>query len=261
MEGRATFDTIAELYDRIRPSYPEALFDDLLRLTGLSRGAGALEIGCGTGQATRSLAKRGLRISCLELGAQLAKHAARNLSSYPNVSVRQGDFETVTVSGTFDLIFSATAFHWLSQEARYTKTAHLLKQGGFLAPFWNVHVFTPESGGFFEEVQEVYLKVTPEQAKTYKGLPHDLGKPRHQELGGMPASGLFTKPELRSYPWTASYSAAEYLDLLNTYSDHRSLPEDTRAQLFESIANLIEEKYGGNVVKGYLSVLYVGKKL
>src|SRR3712207_5907464 len=80
---RATFDGAALLYDRVRPGYPEELFDDVVARTGLPRGGRVLEIGCGTGQATVPLARRGYCVLCVELGENLAAVARRNLASYP----------------------------------------------------------------------------------------------------------------------------------------------------------------------------------
>ncbi|HYX84607.1 MAG TPA: methyltransferase domain-containing protein, partial [Gaiellales bacterium] len=65
---RTTFDSAADIYDRARPEYPEALFDELMRLSGLAAGDRVLEVGCGTGIATRPLVDRGLRVTCVELG-------------------------------------------------------------------------------------------------------------------------------------------------------------------------------------------------
>ena len=69
---RQTFDAAAARYDRVRPDYPEALFDDLVALTGLTPGDHLIEVGCATGKATRPLARRGFRITCVELGPELA---------------------------------------------------------------------------------------------------------------------------------------------------------------------------------------------
>src|SRR5208282_5991855 len=86
---RQTFDRAAGIYDRVRPEYPEALFDDLITLTGLTPGDDLLEVGCATGKATRPLARRGFRITCVELGPELAAAARRNLTGWP-VEVVQG---------------------------------------------------------------------------------------------------------------------------------------------------------------------------
>ena len=81
MALRGTFDEAPELYDRVRPGYPEEAFEDLATLARLRPGSRVLEIGCGTGQATVPLAARGFEVVAVELGAGLAKVARRNLAS------------------------------------------------------------------------------------------------------------------------------------------------------------------------------------
>jgi SAM-dependent methyltransferase len=90
---RAIFDEAAELYDRARPGYPAALFDDLAELTPLRPGSRVLEIGPGTGQATLPLAERGYQVVAVELGADLAAVARRKLAGFPNVEVVTAAFE------------------------------------------------------------------------------------------------------------------------------------------------------------------------
>ena len=89
---RETFDQAAEIYQRVRPDYPEALFDDLIALAGLAPGDRLLEVGCATGKATLPLARRGFRITCVELGGELAAVARRNLAGF-DVEVVEGRFE------------------------------------------------------------------------------------------------------------------------------------------------------------------------
>ncbi len=111
---RRTFDGAALIYDEVRSGYPEELFDDVVALSGIPPCGCVLEIGCGTGQATVPLARRGYRVLCVELGENLAAVARRNLASYPQVEVWTGDFETYPLQeGALDLAVSATAFHWL----------------------------------------------------------------------------------------------------------------------------------------------------
>src|SRR5690348_8212499 len=107
---RQNFDAGALFYDAARPGYPPALFDDLVALAGLPPGGRILEIGCGTGQATVPLARRGYRILAVELGAQLAAVARRNLAAYPRAEVVVGDFETWPIEAeAFDLAIAATS--------------------------------------------------------------------------------------------------------------------------------------------------------
>src|SRR5215472_6180709 len=91
---RRTFDQVAPLYDRARPDYPEQLFDDLFALANLGPGARVLEIGCGTGKASLSLARRGCELHCVESGAKLAAIARFNLAQFPLVEVATALFET-----------------------------------------------------------------------------------------------------------------------------------------------------------------------
>src|SRR5580693_9188175 len=114
MRLRTTFDSVPELYQKARPNYPDELFDDLIQSTELPSGARLLEIGPGTGQATISLAKRGYDITAIELNEGMAKVARRELSDYKNVQVITGSFEeTEFPAGSFDLIYAASAFHWV----------------------------------------------------------------------------------------------------------------------------------------------------
>src|SRR5262245_14440155 len=77
---RATFDSTAELYDAARPEYPPRLFADLIALASLEPGDRLLEIGCGTGKASRPLLEAGFTVVCVELGEALARRARRNLA-------------------------------------------------------------------------------------------------------------------------------------------------------------------------------------
>lgn len=56
---RRSFDEDPAAYDASRPVPPAQVFDDLVALAGLSPGDRILEIGPGTGQATRPLLERG----------------------------------------------------------------------------------------------------------------------------------------------------------------------------------------------------------
>jgi ubiquinone/menaquinone biosynthesis C-methylase UbiE len=131
---RATFDQVAPLYDEARPTYPEELFDEVVSLSGVPTDGRILEIGCGTGQATVPLARRGYRILCVELGENLAAAARRKLAAYPHVEVLTGAFENwPSEQNAFDLAVSAEAFHWLDQTSAYRKISRTLRPGGAIA--------------------------------------------------------------------------------------------------------------------------------
>jgi SAM-dependent methyltransferase len=257
---RTTFDEAASLYDEVRPGYPEDLFDDIVSLSRIPAGGRILEIGCGTGQATVPLARRGYRIQCIELGENMAAVARRNLKRYPNAEVRTGAFEeSFLQEGAFDLAVSATAFHWLDPAVAYPKAARALRDGGSLALIWNVHVHSDASEGFFEAAQRIYEREAPEiWDHKYGGPPSSDEVP--DRTGEIESSGLFEAVTRRNYRWDEMYDAEGYLRVLNTYSGHRSLNDDTRERLFCGIADLIDNRFDGRIVKGYLTTLYVAKR-
>jgi SAM-dependent methyltransferase len=257
---RTTFDEAASLYDEVRPGYPDQLFDDIISLSGIPAGGRILEIGCGTGQATLPFARRGYRILCVELGENMAAVARRKLEGYPQAQVRTGAFEESSLQEeAFDLAISATAFHWLDPAVAYSKVASALRDGGPLALFWNVHVHSDASEGFFETTQGIYAREAREiWDHSYDGPPRPEEVPdRTEEIED---SGVFGAVTRRNYRWDETYDAEDYIRVLSTYSGHRSLDDASREGLFRSISSLIEEEYDGGIVKGYLTTLYVAKK-
>jgi SAM-dependent methyltransferase len=237
---RTTFDEAASLYDEVRPGYPVELFDDVVSLSRIPAGGRILEIGCGTGQATVPLARRGYRILCVELGENMVAVARRNLEGYPQTEVQTGTFQAWHLQeAAFDLAVSATAFHWLDPEVAYPKVARALHPQGALALFWNVHVHTDAAGGFFEEAQKAYEREAPEIVgpDDYNGppLPEEVPS-RTPEIEG---PGLFKVSTTRQYRWDEPYDATGYLRVLNTYSGHRSLSNDARERLFRGIVDLM----------------------
>jgi len=257
---REVFDGDALLYDAARPGYPDALFDDLAALAGLPSGGRVLEIGCGTGQATVPLARRGYRIVAVELGAHLAAVARRNLATYPNATVVVGDFEGWPAEdGAFDLVTAATAFHWVDPAVRYAKAARLLRPGGALAPFDTRHVKVERDGGFFQVAEEVYRRVVPAWMATYKGLPRPE-EVADDEADRIAASGLFGPVTTPRYVWEVEHDAASFVRLLGTLSDFRALEPTTRERLLDGLAELVEAQPGGRITKGYLTMLRVARR-
>ena len=255
---RATFEEVPDLYDRARPSYPAQVFDDLAALAQLPARARLVEIGCGTGQATVPLAERGYRITCVELGEQLAAVARLKLSAYSTVEVVNADFETwMPPAGEFDAVVAFTAFHWIEPERRYERSASLLRLGGALAVVGTKHVLTEDGDRFFADVQEDYLAATGETDSSPPPHPDfvpDLGDEIH-------ASGLFRNVAVRRYVWDVTSTADEYIAVLDTYSGHRALDVTARERLYGRIRRRIEARPEGTVRKTYLATLNVAQRV
>jgi SAM-dependent methyltransferase len=256
---RSTFDEAAELYDRARPGYPTALLDDLVELAGIGPGSRVLEIGPGTGQATVPLAERGCRIVAVELGPQLAAVTRRNLASFPAVEVVTAAFEDWPLPPEpFDLVLSATAFHWIDPAVRVRKAADALRPGGSLATIATHHV----AGGdeqFFVQAQACYERWDPETPPGGVPLPAAAGIPSSSDE--LDRSQRFGPAEFRRYEWELDYTTSSYLDLLTTYSGHRALGPQARSGLLDCIARLIDTAHGGRITKRYLTELRIAQAL
>jgi len=255
---RTMFEEVPELYDLARPIYPAQVFDDLVSLTGLARGARLVEIGCGTGQATLPLAERGFEIVCVELGEQLAGATRRKLTAFPNVEIVNAPFETWDpTEGGFDAVVAFTAFHWINPEVKFAKAARLLRDGGALAVVTTQHV-SPDGGDpFWADVQEDYDTIVPSDDNRPPPRPDDVG-----DLGGeIEASGCFRNVAVRRYLWDVSYTADDYISVLDTYSGHRALHHETRQRLYERIHRRIEARPERQVRKTYLAILNVATAL
>ncbi|MAT95582.1 MAG: hypothetical protein CL608_00320 [Anaerolineaceae bacterium] len=249
-----SFDSVADLYETYRPSYPAELIDDVVTLSGIQANGEIIEVGSGTGKATRLYARRGFSILCLEPGQNLIEVAKAQLSDYPQVRFERSRFEEWEANQRkFDLLISAQAFHWVPQEVRFVKAASVLKSQGYIALFWNMYPGMDGAIGY--ELDVVYRKHAPELIKE-SVPPEQLIQERTASLKAKPE---FENVVVRTYPWAAQYETEAYLGLLNTYSDHLRLPEQRRLALFEAIAELIE-KHGGLIEKPYLAVLYMARR-
>lgn len=252
---REIFDEDAELYDRARPGYPEKMFVDLAG-AGVPPGAHILEIACGTGQATKSLAARGYRIDAVELGPSMAAVARRNLNRFPHVTVHTAEFERWPLpADPFDVVFCATAFHWLDPAVRMVKSADALRPGGILATVATHHV-AGGSSAFFVEVQNCYERFDPD---TPPGLRPSAAADIATDPIDAVASDRFAAPTFHRYEWEQAYSTATYLDLLMTYSGMRALPVDARTGLLTCIGSLIDRR-GGRIIKRYLTELRLARR-
>jgi len=257
---RETFGAVAERYDRARPGYPEQTVDDLVALAGLAAGAQVLEIGCGTGQLTVPLARRGLAVTAVELSPALAAVARRKLAlvtrppELPEPVVDVGAFEDWSAQGrSFDLVVSATAFHWIDPAVRVPKSVSLLAPGGSLAVISTEHVGGADD--FFQLAQDCYVRWDPDVTEPEQMQPPTSLPTASPELDGSPLLGPV---QLRRYVWDATYSTASYLELLLTYSGHLALPDAAREGLLGCLADLIERR-GGSVTKTYLTELRVAR--
>ena len=255
---RQTFDQAADSYDRVRPDYPDELFDDLVALTGVTPGDHLLEVGCATGKATRPLARRGFRITCVELGAGLAAIARVNLAGFP-VEVIQDAFEQWEPTEPASLVYAATAWHWIDPAVRYQRAWRALCPGGYLAIWGAGHVFADGGDPFFLEIQDVYDEIG-------EGLPPGVPWPsprageQPDDWAEIEATGLFEVTAIRRYDWERVYDVEEYIELLNTFSGHLAMADWKRQRLYTEIRRRLAMRPGHSVRRHWGAALQVARR-
>jgi SAM-dependent methyltransferase len=275
LRRRASFNADARSYDAARPDYPEALFDDLITLSGVPVGGSVLEIGSGTGKATLPLARRGFSILGIELGEQMAALARQKLAAYPQVRIEVGAFEEWPLPETaFNLAVSASAWHWIDPAIGYRKVAQALKPTGMLALMWSSQRRAnsrashndPYAGrhtleeyeAFTHALEDVVRTVAPELAHGRAERPNAGTRP-FERADVLEASGYFKAPAVRTYTWEMRYTTASYLRLLDSYSSYRVLDPVLHEQLFAALGDLIERRFGGTVVRPWRAELFLAK--
>jgi SAM-dependent methyltransferase len=254
---KRTFDEVARLYNEIRPRYPDALFEKLIEGAGLQPRSTLLEIGPGTGQATRPLAKKGFEITAIELGAGLADVARYELKDHKNVHIITGAFEEIILpERSFDLVYAATSFHWIEPSVRFVKIHDLLKDGGHLAIIHTHHISDEKGDVFFNASQTIYDK--------YEFTDKDKKPefPRHKDLKPTEIDeSLFQLKHFQSFPVVITYSAKQFVKLLNTYSNHLAASQQVQQAFYGEIEALINDRFQGSVDKHFSMSLTIAEKI
>jgi SAM-dependent methyltransferase len=259
-EQRMVFGEVAELYDSVRAGYPDALVDDVISFTGADGpDLRAVEVGAGTGKATVSFAARGLEIVAIEPSPDMAAVARRNCAQFPGVRIEETSFEDwAAPAGAFGLVYSAQAWHWVTPEVRDQKAAQALAPGGALAMFW--HRVRWQPGPLPDDLERLYQRLAPDllvQKPTFPGL----GPSPDDDLvtSEIRKTGLFTDETMRAYPWSATFTADSYTDLLMTQSGHRMLPEERSAEVLSGVRDIIAA-HGGQIEIPHATLLAMARR-
>jgi SAM-dependent methyltransferase len=255
MDPRSSFNAIAALYDKARPDYPDAVFDDIRAASALTAGDPVLEVGCGSGQATIGFARRGLAVTAVDPGPDLLRLARQRLDGFGNVAFVESSFEAwPPPAAAFKLVASAQAWHWIAPDIGYAKAASLLAPGGMIAVFGNVPAAAAPP--FDQELPRLY--------------EHELGAPLgpppeiwYTPMGALPQliakSGHFAPPIHKSHAWSRLHSAASFTDFLRTRTDHRRLPPRQLEKLLAAIADAIVA-HGGQIELRFETHLHLARK-
>jgi SAM-dependent methyltransferase len=245
----AVFNEVAGEYDRHRPTYPDALIDEACELAGIGPGAPVLEIGCGTGQLTRSLLERGLQVTAVEPGEQLIARARVRLQDAGDVHFVNAPLEdAVLPRAHYRAVFCASAIHWIDPDVSWRKAADALVDGGILGLVSYFGLQEPRSTDDQEALRAAIASIAPELAPawpTYRDLDSTLlgvasrrgnvsevwGWLGSYDLARTHAAYLFEEVHVATAPMLLEHTAQELTALLGTMSFWRRLSPRQREAL------------------------------
>lgn len=235
---RQTYARIPARYDDVRPAYPAEVVDAAVRRVARAAPLRVLEIGCGTGQATRLLAERGHQVLATDLSADLLALAAHNLADYPNLRFEAAAFEDLAApDGSFDLIVSAQAFHWIDPAIGVAKAGSLLAPGGVLALFWNFVNY--DATPLLRQLRDACATQIP----VFAGWP-DASSARFIAFGNYWRAAVSAAPSLdfvieTFVPNQLAYSHEKFLALVATYSWFLIQPAPIQSKLIDQLRDIL----------------------
>ena len=250
----------AERYDRVRPSYPARVVDEVVALAGVVEGDPVLEVGAGTGKATVMFAERGLVVHALEPSPAMARVARRKAESYPKVTVEEAAFERWGPAGRqFELVFSAQAWHLVAPDVRYARAQEALTEGGLLAVFWSRPIW--DDNELRDRLRAVYADAAADFGRDPGPLhpASEIAPDRWEDWDAEIASAAgLADPTVRCYKSRSRYTTERYLELLSISRDHTRLAEADREALLTAVAAAIDDS-GGSFAMNYVTKLCLAR--
>lgn len=240
-----TFDTVASIYEKFRPGYTDELYEMIFNYITLNESCYAVEIGIGGGQATLPFLKTGCNLTAVESGEQFSELCKEKFKEYPNFSIVTNKFEDMNfLDNTYDLVYSASAFHWVPENIGYTKVFSMLKSGGVFARFANHPYCAKDNLSLSEEIDRIYGEYYYKFYNKKQEVLTEYNEKQAIQRAKIAEKYGFVDIKYALFHRTRTFSANEYSTLLGTYSDHIAIEESIRKEFFSKIEDAINS-HGG----------------
>ncbi len=242
-----TFDTVASIYEKLRPGYNDELYKMLFDYIPVDKSSNVVEIGIGGGQATLPILKTGCKLTAVEYGEQFSALCRDKFKDYPDFNVITNKFENVDFENdAYDLVYSASAFHWIPEEIGYKKVFAMLKKGGAFARFANHPYRDKGNPALSAAMDEIYDKYYNKYHNKKRELLTEYSEKQAADRAMIAEKYGFTDIRYALFYRERVFTAKEYIELLGTYSDHIAIEETIRMKFFSAIENAINE-HGGTI--------------
>ncbi|WP_019680983.1 class I SAM-dependent methyltransferase [Ruminococcus flavefaciens] len=240
-----TFDSASKEYDKMRPGYPDELYRKIFSYINIDENSCAAEVGSGSGQATKPILDTGCKLTAIEYGVNMSVLLKEKFVGYPGFNVITGKFEDIEFhENSYDLVFSATAFHWIPEQKGYTKVYSMLKHGGAFARFANHPFISRNNTALAKEIEEIYDKYYYSYYKKQRSTVTEYSREQSEMIALIAEKYGFSDIRYHIFQRERVFSANEYICLLGTYSDHIAIEKEVRNEFFSRIEEAIKRHDG-----------------
>lgn len=224
---------MAEAYERFRPGYPEELVDEVLTYAGRPV-VTALEVGAGTGKATRVFARRGIAMTATEPDPEMIVELRKHVPA--SVVTRCAPFETLPLTPTYDLVFAAASMHWTHANQRWSRVAAMLEPGGVFASFGGpLNLQDPALEAEVRAARADFL--SDDDVASPDGTPSR--SPMQWPGTELVTSGMFDDVRQIVVERRMTMSARDYIGHLSTISAYLELPPSVRTSVLSRVLDVL----------------------
>jgi len=256
-DGKRLFGPAAETYDRARPGHAKGVYEILAARCGLRPGAKVLEIGPGTGQATRELLARGAApLVALEPDPALAAFLHERLAG--RIEIRPTTLEAAKLEDDFDLAVAASAFHWVDERIGLQLVHDALRSGGSIALWWTLFGDVARDDPFSDAVDAI-LRTTPlsPSRPEQDGPPFAANAPAR--VAALEGAG-FADITAQRLEWERTWDTQGTRDLFATFSPILALAPEARESALDEIAAIADAEFHGRVTRPLVTRIYTARR-
>ena len=258
-EVARAFDRIGDRYDA-RPGYPPQVFELLVERCGLGVGARVLEIGAGVGQATVPMLDLGAAVTVVDPGAALMQRL-RARTTGRRVEIIVSEFERASLPAeAFDLVTSATAFHWVEPITGVAQCARVLRPTGWLAVWWTVYGDEARPDPFHGALEPLLREKAPQLVQ-----PEASHAAHWRDLMAraaiIDANAAFGPVDIEIIDWEGVHDAVELRRLFGTFGGWIILPDELRTELLDDVEQIANDQFGGTVRRPYQTVIFTSPRV
>jgi len=257
-EGRKLFGLDPAAYDAARPGHAARVYEILVERCGLQAGTSVLEVGPGTGQATRRLVLLGADpLVALEPNPALAAYLDDSFGARVDIWVVALE-DAELPDGHFDLAVAASSFHWVEEELGLAKLFAAVRPGGWIALWWTLFGEGDEPDAFIVATSPLLDNLQASPTRGAEGRPaHALDT--EARLGALGAAG-FEDANHEIVRWEASWDTEGIRALYGTFSPIARLQESRKTEILDGVAHIADRDFGGRVNRTLVTSLYIAHR-